>query len=207
MLPSFDPQPAATQTSKPFNFSFASATSAASQSPAQPATPQFSFLKPVAPVSISTEPASKSGSTDQIESQKPEKRPSIGGLKFPSVQFQPTEPASTTPAASPIQPQPAQKNTVFSAPEQQLQLHHQTQSPSIAELPRSEPEEAQPPERDEEKLLGQLCRIGLVQKDGVLDMFVSYKVSSLVKEVFKAFQDQLFVKQTSKHNAHFYTQC
>ncbi|KAK5954710.1 actin cytoskeleton and mitosis protein [Knufia fluminis] len=192
-LPSFNSQPATAQASKPFNFGFPSTTPAASQPSTQSATPSFSFSKPAAPAtsaSASTEPTSKPTPFAQIGSQP------IGQYKFPSP-----EPASTTPAGSPIQPPSVRKDSPFSsfsASAQPSQPQNQTSTPaSSGPFSAVAVEEDQPQQIDEEELLKQLCRIGLVQKDGILDMFVSYKIAGLVKEVFKTFQDQRFAKHTA----------
>lgn len=197
-LLSFNTHPATTEASKPFNFNISPTTSAAPQLSTQPAVPAFSFLKPTTPkVSSPTEPASASSVLLQIDSQTSAKRPSIGSYKFSSIQNEAVPSTNTTPVGSPVQFAP--KDLSFASPSQSAQSQRPNQTPSsAAPFPPTIPEEPQPEQIDEEKLLEHLCRIGLVQKDGILDMFVLYKISRLVKDAFKDFQDQRFAKQTGK---------
>ena len=202
-LPSFDLQSGSTPASKLFNFGFPS-TSAANLAPsAQPVNSQpFSFSKPAAPA-FSTSSVPVSFSTDaasiQIEPQTPAKSLSIGDFSFLSAQNKSAKTLSPAPAATPGRPLPGGSEPALLSDTQPSQPRSQIQAPASTTAPSFVvPEEPQPQQIDEGKLLEQLCRIGLVQKDGIIDMFVSYRISSLVKEVFKTFQDQCFTKQTSK---------
>lgn len=111
------------------------------------------------------------------------------------VQF---EPFSTTPIGSPAKP-----SATFNSGAETLQTPFSiTKVDRVLEAPPStilkEPEVPQRKPIDKDQLVQHLCRIGLVQKDGILDMFVAAKVNSLCNEVYKAFQTSRLNRRIGK---------
>lgn len=125
--------------------------------------------------------------TQPIEAAEPEtNKPSPTPFKFSPVVR--SEPFSTTPIGSPAKP-----STTFNSGAETLQTPFSiTKADRVLGAPPSkilkEPEVPQRKPIDKDQLVQHLCRIGLVQKDGILDMFVAAKVNSLCNEVYKAFQ-------------------
>lgn len=108
--------------------------------------------------------------------------------------------ASTTPAGSPARPlNPFNAGVKAPLPAIDLNEVVSTSSPAAnRESVRPEPPRRKPIDKDQ--LIGHLCRIGLVQKDGILDMFVAAKVNSLCNDVFQAFQTSRLNRRICKWN-------
>lgn len=98
---------------------------------------------------------------------------------------------STTPAGSPVR----ENHPIFTQPSLSTSSQAVTKVPV---QPPPQPNQPQKPIIDRQELLHQLCRLGLVQRDGVLDMFIGLRVSQLVRDVFNKFQNQELEKKTCK---------
>jgi len=130
-----------------------------------------------------------------------EKRASIGTVHFPAVTNNQSEPkpADTTFLG------PSGKG--FSFPQEirssSAQPITQSQSAGFPVQPSPPAQLTLPQELavqgpDREQLLHDLVRLGLVQQDGILDMFISHKLSKLVRGVFDSFQQGQFNRKIGK---------
>lgn len=86
------------------------------------------------------------------------------------------------------------------SPSTQAISHETSKGPSLelTSLPPAEIQIAEENKVDPEQLLHDLVRLGLVQTDGIIDMFVSHKISTLVRSVFNGFRRQQVDDRISK---------
>ena len=183
------PPPSTDSTKKPVYFS-SSPTGVPKDS--QPAT--FSFFPSKESV-LSTNPLPQSQDSTSLISPKPQpipKQPSFGDFSSSKTTQDSLATTSTTPVGSPAQVR--NSNQIFSpslsTPTPQFDVNPVSQ-------PRSAPTQVFEPEViDEAKLIKHLCRIGLVQQDGILDMFLGFEISKVVQGVFQSFQQGRLDQQT-----------
>lgn len=129
-------------------------------------------------------------------------KPSAAGdFKFPPAFDKPAQTSSTAPASSLVSPIQVSSWSGFTAKtSNSLKSSSYTNDISIpisATVPQ--PQERRPADRDQ--LIDHLCRIGLTQADGILDMFVAAKVSDLCRDVFRSFQIQRFERELCKYHS------
>lgn len=185
-----DSAPTTSASSKPFNFGSFNFTPDSSQvttqSISQPGTQNPSATSPEVPSTNSFFP--QPFSTPQLAPtlQAPsEPKPTLP--KFSSLS---QVKASTTPEGSHVRQDFPASN--FTKPS----LAPVTKAP--IQPPFQQPIPPQKPTINKEELIHQLCRLGLVQRDGVLDMFINLRVSQIVQDVFKRFQGQQLKEKTCK---------
>lgn len=187
------------QTNKPFNFSFAAASTLPAVSNSQLNLPSLLPQQPLLPGVQSTNiDGVVSGS--KLETQSPVKRASVGDSNFPQFFRKPSETQNTANESSLAH----QSNT--SELSQASLTNLSSQSPPIPQInsgslkQQTQLPDAEAEPVDTEKLLEHLCRVGLVQKDGILDMFVSLQVSKIVQDVFQTFQKRRFAQKLCRSN-------
>lgn len=202
-----DTQPAISQPDQPSNFNFVTSSISLAPQPTQPLQVdqqlEFSTNRPVttgagasaqSAAPISTIPTSTTAPSLLAQPTSSEKRPSIGSIQFPTVTDDRSERelASTasfsTPAKEPYIPRQASLSPSAQPATQPQPPGFSVQPTPSAWIVQSGELAEQTP--DQEQLLHDLVRLGLVQPDGIIDMFVSHKLSNIVRSVFDSFQQR-----------------
>lgn len=193
-------EPVVPGSEKPFDFGFASTK----QPPSLP-KPHFSesTLENTSAAPSST--ASNDKTKDNLSGQdtpllSSTKRPSLGDISFPAFLAPNAQPSSSPPINSLTTQNNSWANlkTQHTLPVASQNHRGTTTEQEHLVVATSSVQEPQPEPVDQDKLLEHLCRIGLVQKDGILDMFVSLQVSKIVQNVFRSFQERRFTQKTCK---------
>ncbi|KAK5077014.1 actin cytoskeleton and mitosis protein [Lithohypha guttulata] len=195
------PEAATTASTAPFKFNFAS----------QPASVQEPL--PASSGSARTSQSSATGSSGQFASsanlqatsdttsQPPAhyKRPFFADTNFTQVPSLSDKAASTTPT------HPAQKGEgpTFHIPPPLAQStpifnpNAPGRPPVATTVPEPSVTPAEPDSANEEQLLEHLCRIGTVQSDGILDMYIRLSLPRKLQDIFSSWTRKSLIKKTS----------
>lgn len=211
--PSPDSQLATSQTTQPFKFNFATTSTSTNlpsilNSQGNQFSPSSTDLPPAAgsetltqfpkPIFSFSNPTTSSISAQPVLN---EKRASIGTVQLPAV---PNNQSNPQPADTQIIGTLGKSFSFLQeVPSSSAQPITQSRSAEFPVQPPVPTQVTQPQELavqgpDREQLLHDLVRLGLVQPDGILDMFISHKLSNLVRGVFDSFQQRQFNRRVGK---------
>lgn len=174
-----------TPATKTFNFEFGKKpTSSNSPITQTTAKPFQSLSNLISPQSATATPAYQAPAVeDSTSSATLLQKPSESSFHSVKPNQRAANTNSVTPAGDPTSPA---DSTVTAPPSLSKDLSKSTLAPSKISL-LDQPTIASPPEPkvvDKATLVANLCRIGLVQQNGILEHFAAVRVNQLVQEVF-----------------------